>query len=376
MQSGLLLLWVVTLTSAEFFVNFDQKLEDRPRVYTIVKEEVGRLDIPAKHNGNDNDGKVPLGSELTARQAIDVLLGKRQSCSQGFGYCPSAGGCCVANSLCCSYGYCHTQGSACCPTGPCASGQTCCGDSHCMPKGDQCCSDESHCPAGNHCYLSGLTHRMVCCTDAKCTAHVEDGKTTYAPTTTSTHTFTTTYYQYYYWTVTWYYWYYYWTYSIDIQASIVTSSRSSTWTTFSVKTTDASAASEYFSSKSKTLSLPTPAAATSLESLAGSTSFVSPPPSDSPSASPSPTDKPSFSMPPQPTITPFVPVDGTDSTGKSKSSSSSTTTTTMLRSGGNDNGGNKGDGSSGAAPLWAGSDWKTAWILVLGAGTGLLAFIL
>ncbi|KAH0489801.1 hypothetical protein TgHK011_001299 [Trichoderma gracile] len=254
MQSGLLLLWVVTLTSAEFFVNFDQKLEDRPRVYKIVKEEVGRLDIPAKHNVNDNDGKVPPGSELTARQAIDVLLGKRQSCSQG------------------------------------------------------------------------------------------------------------------------YYWYYYWTYSIDIQASIVTSSRSSTWTTFSVKTTDASAASEYFSSKSKTLSLPTPAAATSLESLAGSTSFVSPPPSDSPSASPSPTDKPSFSMPPQPTISPFVPVDGTDGTSKSKSSSS--TTTTMLRSGGNDNGGSKGDGSSGAAPLWAGSDCKTAWILVLGAGTGLLAVIL
>ncbi|OTA07366.1 hypothetical protein A9Z42_0082550 [Trichoderma parareesei] len=213
---------------------------------------------------------------------------------------------------------------------------------------------------------------MVCCTDAKCTAHVDDGKTTYAPTTTSTHTYTTTYYQYYYWTVTWYYWYYYWTYSIDIHASIVTSSRSTTWTTFSVKTTDASAASEYFSSKSKTLSLPTPAAATSLESLAGSTSFASSPPSDSPSESPSPTDKPTFSMPPPPSATPFVPVDGTSSTSKSKSSS----TTTLLRSGGDDNGGDKGDGSSGAAPLWAGSDWRTAWVLVLGAGTGLLAVIL
>ncbi|PTB63198.1 hypothetical protein BBK36DRAFT_1171998 [Trichoderma citrinoviride] len=323
MQSQLLLLWAATLTSAEFLVNFNQKLEDRPRVHTVIKEEVGRLDVPAKSNSKKDEGIVPLGSELMARQALD-----RQSCAQGFGYCPSAGGCCVANSLCCSYGYCHTQGSACCPTGPCAAGQTCWGYSHCMPVGAQCCTDESHCPAGNNCYLSGLTHQMVCCADAKCTAHVDNGKTTYAPTTTSTHTFTTTYYQYYYWTVTWYYWYYYWTYSIDIQASIVASSH-------------ASAASEYFSSKSKTLSLATPAAATSLESLAGSTSFVSSPPSDSPlSPSPSPTDKPTLSI------------------------------------GDDDNGGNNGDGSSGAAPLWVGSDWKKVWVLVLGAGTGLLAVIL
>ena len=90
MQSRLLLLWIATLTGAEFFVNFDQKLEDRPRVYTVVKEEVGRLDVPAKSNSKNDEGKVPLGSELTARQALDVLLGKRQTCAQGFGYCPSA----------------------------------------------------------------------------------------------------------------------------------------------------------------------------------------------------------------------------------------------------------------------------------------------
>ncbi|KAL6852107.1 hypothetical protein J3F83DRAFT_756968 [Trichoderma novae-zelandiae] len=197
MESLLLLLRIATLTSAEFFVNFDQKLEDRPRVYTVIEQEVRRLqmDIPANSNSKNDDGKVPLGSELTPRQAVDVLLGMRQSCAQGFGYCPSAGGCCVANSLCCSYGYCHTQGSACCPTGPCAGGQTCCGYSHCMPVGAQCCSDESHRPTGNDCYISGLSHRMVCCTDAKCRAHVDNGKTTYAPTTTSTHTFTTPYYQ-------------------------------------------------------------------------------------------------------------------------------------------------------------------------------------
>jgi hypothetical protein len=52
-----------------------------------------------------------------------------------------------------------------------------------------------------------------------------------------------------------YYWYYYWTYSIDIHASVVTSTRSTTQTVFSVTTTDAGAASEYFSEKSKTLFL-------------------------------------------------------------------------------------------------------------------------
>lgn len=89
MRSLRLLLLTATLTSAEFFVNFDQKLEDRPRVYTVVKEEVGRLDIPAKSNSENDDEKAPLGSELTARETLDVLLGKRQSCAQGFGYCPS-----------------------------------------------------------------------------------------------------------------------------------------------------------------------------------------------------------------------------------------------------------------------------------------------
>lgn len=226
MQTAFLLLWAAALSSAELFVNYDEKLEGRPKVYTVVKEDIGRLDIPSKSSHNNNDSKVPLGIDLKPREALDILLGKRQTCAQGYGYCPSewpssmaqpfyktsltnklfiagAGGCCVTNSLCCSYGYCHTQGSACCPTGPCDQGQTCCGVSHCMPTGDQCCEDESHCPAGNGCYLSSLSNGIVCCTDAKCTAHVDNGKTTYAQTTTTTHTYTTTYYQTYYWTVTW-----------------------------------------------------------------------------------------------------------------------------------------------------------------------------
>ncbi|KAL6898524.1 hypothetical protein GGI43DRAFT_78678 [Trichoderma evansii] len=381
MQPAFLLLWAASLSSAEVIVNYDAKLEDRPRVYTVVKEAIGRLDIPSKSNQKNNDSKVPLGIDLKAREALDNLLGKRQFCPQGYGYCPSAGGCCVSNSLCCSYGYCHTQGSACCPTGPCDQGQTCCGVSHCMPTGNQCCEDESNCPAGNGCYLSELLNRVICCTDSKCTAHVDNGKTTYAQTTTTTQTYTTTYYQTYYWTVTWYYWYYYWTYSIDIQASVVTSTRSTTQTVFSVTTTDAGAASEYFSEKSKTLSLPTPAAATSLESLAGSTSFVSTPasklPSPSPSSNDNPASEPSITEKPSAPLNPFPSSGGPDD---NESSSRSSATTSLLRSGGDDGDDGSppksGNSNSGAKPLWAGSDWKSLWVLALGVGTGVLAAVL
>lgn len=89
MQTAFLFLWAATLSSAKLFVNYDEKLEDRPRVYTVVKEEIGRLDIPSKSSHKNNDGKVPLGIELKPREALDILLGKRQSCPQGYGYCPS-----------------------------------------------------------------------------------------------------------------------------------------------------------------------------------------------------------------------------------------------------------------------------------------------
>lgn len=89
MQTAFLFLWAATLSSAKLFVNYDEKLEDRPRVYTVVKEEIGRLDIPSKSSHKNDDGKVPLGIELKPREALDILLSKRQSCPQGYGYCPS-----------------------------------------------------------------------------------------------------------------------------------------------------------------------------------------------------------------------------------------------------------------------------------------------
>ncbi|RFU81697.1 carbohydrate-binding module family 18 [Trichoderma arundinaceum] len=304
MQTTLLFLWIATLSSAELFVNYDQKLEDRPRLYTVVKEDVGRLEIPSKSSSKNDNGKVSLGAQLKPREALDILLGKRQSCPQGYGYCPTSA----------------------------------------VRMDTVTLKDPS---------VAQLVPVIV----AKLVA---------APAIACR-----------------YYWYYYWTYSIDIQASIVTSTRSTTWTTFSVKTTDAGAASEYFSSKSKTLSLPTPAAATSLESLAGSTSFVSRS-SDrpSPSPSPSPTES-SVTEAPSPTFNP-VPSSPDDNDSSTTSRTSSSATTSLLHnggdsppsSGGGNGGGNGGDDSSGAKPLWTGSDWKNVWILVLGAGTGVLAVIL
>lgn len=147
---------------------------------------------------------------------------------------------------------------------------------NCMEEGAQCCPDGSHCPSGNSCYIVEGYDTMRCCTNSRCTAYIDEtGSTSRATTSTTTRTYTTTSTQYYYWTVTWYYYYYFWTYSIDIEASIVTSTRETTSSTWSVRTTDSSAAEDYFSSLSSDLELPTPASATSLESLAGETSYVS-----------------------------------------------------------------------------------------------------
>ncbi|KAM0250535.1 hypothetical protein ACHAQJ_008586 [Trichoderma viride] len=322
MQSALLFLWIATLSSAELFVNYDQKLEDRPKLYTVVKEEVGRLDIPSKSSAKTDDGIVPLGIKLKPREGLDILLGKRQSCSQGYGYCPS----------------------------------------ELLSK-----------------VLEGVASRTAFAVPTDIAILRDPFAVQVVPAIMAKHAAAPA-------IACLYYWYYYWTYSIDIQASIVTSTRSTTWTTFSVKTTDASAASEYFSSKSKMLSLPTPAAATSLESLAGSTSFISTPsskhpsPSPSPSLSPSPTGEPSITGAPSAPFRPIPsPPDDNDSSSTNEISSSKTTT--LLHNGDDGNppsngGGNGGNNSSGAKPLWAGSDWKSVWILVLGIGTGVLAAVL
>ncbi|KAM0449891.1 hypothetical protein ACHAPV_006920 [Trichoderma viride] len=349
MQTAFLLLWAAALSSAELFVNYDEKLEGRPKVYTVVKEDIGRLDIPSKSSHNNNDSKVPLGIDLKPREALDILLGKRQTCAQGYGYCPTFAALMDIAIL----------------KDPRAARLAHVTKAKPVAASATACRQEINAVKTNLTVLQAMA-------------------TTYAQTTTTTHTYTTTYYQTYYWTVTWYYWYYYWTYSIDIQASVVTSTRSTTQTVFSVKTTDASAASDYFSEKSRTLSLPTPAAATSLESLAGSTSFVSTPsskaPSPSPSSNPGPASEPSITEIPS---APFDPIPSSgrpdDNESSISSESRSSSTTTLLRSGGDDNGSppkSGGSGSSGAKPLWAGSDWKSLWVLALGVGTGVLAAVL
>ncbi|GJN66877.1 hypothetical protein PLICBS_000899 [Purpureocillium lilacinum] len=368
---------LVAVVSAEpapklspLIVNFDEKLEGRTGTYEKVEDVVGKLSLESKfapnsHNesagGEGGDVRArDATQELTARTVLDVLLNRRQYCNTGYGYCSSFGRCCPQSDRCCSYGYCLPPNTRCCPTGPCEGNKLCCGRSHCSPIGGDCCSDESYCEPGNRCYrVPSLGSRPVCCTNSRCTAVVRDGKTTYATTSTTTRTYTTTYSQYYYWTITYYYYYYYWTYSYQIEASVVTSTRRTTYTTLSVRTTDRGAASSYFSSVSQTLSLPTPAAATSLASLTGVTSHASKAADDTTDAGPSPTDASSDSG------------GGGDATASSASSAATTTTAS-----GGGSGNNGGGGSSAASALWSQVDLFTTLFMAFGASVGVAAVLL
>jgi len=290
LQTLLLLVLNPLLTTADLInnvkVDFDKALEGRVGIQTVVEDVVDKLSLPdpkrkkAKEETKIGAAAVSERDLLGGVGASPNMMGsvaaleKRQYCDPGYGYC-DFGRCCPADSLCCSYGYCIPQGKNCCPGGACDADEDCCSTNYCIPSGSQCCKDGSYCPRGNNCYLVPGYSSLKCCTDNQCTAYVDEaGTTTSAPTSTTTYTYTTTSTQYYYWTVTWWYWYYYWTYSIAIDASIVTSSRTTTSSTLSVRTTDAAAAESYFSSLSEDLTLPTPASATELETLAGETSYV------------------------------------------------------------------------------------------------------
>lgn len=102
--------------------------------------------------------------------------------------------CCPSSGKCCTYGYCLQTTQRCCPAGPCdMATKYCCGQSHCSPIGGDCCKDESSCEPGNKCFiLTSQGNRPVCCTDSACTAHVQNGLTTYATSSTTTRTYTST----------------------------------------------------------------------------------------------------------------------------------------------------------------------------------------
>ncbi|KAI0408540.1 hypothetical protein F4802DRAFT_593956 [Xylaria palmicola] len=348
------------LSAAEIVVDFDPTLENRVDVHIKVEEVVGYAFLEAQFSKPKNgtkkntgegaiEGAAETSSLLDSRAVLNVLAGSKRAayCDEGYGYCSNFGRCCALNLNCCGYGYCIEEDDRCCPNRPCEAGEGCCGQNHCYPLGGDCCSDESHCSPGNACYRLAASGRLVCCTDAACTAHVEpDGSTSYASTTTSTRTYTTTRTQYYYWTVTWWYWYYYWTYSYAIEASIVTSTQSTTSSVLSVLTTDADAASSYFSEMSSTIDLPTPAGATSLESLAGSTSL-----GDLPSST---------------------------STSESDFTTGRAAPTTAGSSDNGDNGGSGlGDGLVNNAPgLWSQLDGFTVGFLTFSTAVGLTAALL
>ncbi|KAI0452788.1 hypothetical protein F5B21DRAFT_506012 [Xylaria acuta] len=274
------------LSAAEIVVDFDHALEKSVDVHIKVEEVVGHTFLKSQFSKPKNgtkrntgegaiEGAAETSSLLDSRAVLDVLAGSKRAayCPDGYGYCSNFGRCCSLDLYCCEYGYCIEEDLTCCPNDPCDAGEGCCGQNHCYPLGGACCLDESYCPPGNHCYSLTGYDDPVCCTNSACTAYVEEnGSTSYASTTSSTRTYTTTRTQYYYWTVTWWYWYYYWTYSYAIEASVVTSTQSTTSSALSVLATDADAASSYFSELSSAIDLPTPAEATSLESLAGSTS--------------------------------------------------------------------------------------------------------
>ncbi|KAI1812183.1 hypothetical protein GGS20DRAFT_40520 [Poronia punctata] len=375
-SSLFILLSQAALGAAEIKVDFDPALErKRVDVHIKVEEVVGHAFLKSqfskpkdgKKNQGLGTGAVETSAVLDSRGVLELFAGtKRQSyCPDGYGYCAQFDRCCPASEYCCSYGYCIEGELTCCPNGPCDVGEHCCGQNHCYPEGGECCSDESYCSPGNHCYRLARYDYPVCCTDSSCTAYVEEnGSTSYAPTFTTTHTFTTTRTQYYYWTATWWYWYYYWSYSYAIEASIVTSTQSTTSSVFSVYTTDADAASSYFSEMSETIALPTPAEATSLESLAGSTSMPSSSSSSSSSSSRSGSSD-------------------TIVTSAAWASSADTALPTFAapsdvddspRNGDGD--GEDGNGKSAARALWSQLDGFTIGFLTFGLGVGLVATLL
>ncbi|KAI4127451.1 MAG: hypothetical protein LQ341_006789, partial [Variospora aurantia] len=143
-----------------------------PRLYFPAKKPVPRASNP----------------QDSAAAVKRTLLGKRQTCSAGYGYCYQSGVCCPdrdgtggccndgtcidsQTQTCCLYGgYCN-DGTECCGTnkGCCDPGYFCCGNGgggQCAPNGGECCRSGGVCPSGKHCVL--YDNSPTCCTDLSC----------------------------------------------------------------------------------------------------------------------------------------------------------------------------------------------------------------
>ena len=226
------------------------------------------------------------------------LLGIRQSCPAGTGYCYSSGRCCPdsGSGRCCDDGTCTSSGETCCRSGGacdegkqccskgcapdgaqcctdgtyCDKGEQCCGSGNCAPDDGECCSDGTHCESGLRCVI--YRGERGCCKDLSCRtggggSSSDDDDTSISirsitvpsftyrsisipditipsftypsitiPIITTPPQATGTDYIYYYTTWTWYYWYYYIA-STRITISSTTSRRISYTTSTRITTT-------------------------------------------------------------------------------------------------------------------------------------------
>lgn len=237
---------------------------------------------------------IPMNQSFIPGDGMNspLALFGRQTCSPGYGLCPTNVCCTTAGPSCCTTfaGCCDpTLNHACCGTGCMPTGSECCSDGgfcyagndccagHCIPAGTQCCTTGNYCPAGKHCVLVNSQQR--CCDDPDCTDGIyyapnggtgvsTKGAATATFQTAATNTFfaTATAYRYYTVTITWYYYSTSYTGTHITDVTFVTMTTSTITSFYATGNLDASLSAIDFSA---TASFPTPAnlAATSTPGL-------------------------------------------------------------------------------------------------------------
>ena len=127
-----------------------------------------RLVSKAAQNRPHNATLRVLARGLQPEGFAIPLLGKRQYCDAGYGYCSTNGYCCPAADGCCATS-CTPSGGACCDNGEsCYEGEACC-DGGCMPAGNNCCDNGVNCDFGYRCCggdnYSCAPEGAECCSD-------------------------------------------------------------------------------------------------------------------------------------------------------------------------------------------------------------------
>lgn len=108
--------------------------------------------------------------ESSAASVKRTLLGIRQTCSAGYGYCSDSGRCCPddGSGACCDDGTCTSGAQSCCTGGgACDEGLQCCTNG-CAPEDAECCADgDYHCESGFQCCGGGICAPIdgECCAD-------------------------------------------------------------------------------------------------------------------------------------------------------------------------------------------------------------------